>query len=115
MPGLEPVGLDFVDRADVVVTTEVDVPASRTELWDALVDNSTWPDWFEDCRRCEASPPIWREAGDTRRIHVGPLRIDEEAVAIEEHARWAITVTATNLLLARRMLDDQFIFAGAAT
>lgn len=105
MPTLEAVKIDFLERAEFVHSTDVDLPASREEIWDVLVDNSSWSEWFEGCRSIQAVPPIWSASGDTRTIRVGALMIDEVAVELEPQACWAMSIIKTNLPLASRMLE----------
>jgi len=96
MAKLEPVGLDFLDRADHVVSTEVDIAASRDEVWTALVDNAGWADWFA-CSACSGVPATWSSPGDTRTIKIYPLTVDEIAVELDAPSHWAMTIVGTNL------------------
>lgn len=105
MPALEPVGIDFLQRAAYVHSTDVDLPASREEIWNVLADNNSWHEWFDGCRSMRASSPIWSTRGDTRTIRVGALVLDETAVELEPHARWAMSITNSNLPLASRLLE----------
>lgn len=105
MPTLEAVGVDFLQRAEFVHSTDVDLPASREEIWRVLVDNSSWLDWFAGCRSIRASVPIWSTPGDTRRIRVGPLVLEEVAIELDPQARWAMSVTTSSLPLASRLLE----------
>lgn len=105
MPKLEPVELDFLERAEIEVSTEVDLPASIEEVWSVLVDNDSWIHWFSGCRSMVSSVPVWSEAGDTRTIGVDVFKIEEVAVAIDESTRWAMCLTKTNLPMAKRMLE----------
>lgn len=109
MPKMEAVGLDFIDRATHVVSTEVDVAASRDEVWTALVDNAGWVEWF-GCSRCTGSPAIWAAPGDTRTIKLGPLVIDEIAVSVEARERWAMTFVRSNLPLWTGALEMVELF-----
>lgn len=105
MPVLRQVGVDFVDTAEAVLSTDVDLPASIDEVWDVIVDNESWTRWLRGCSRSSASPEIWDAAGDTRTVRVGPLRIDEVAVAVERPHTWAMSLVKTNLPMARAMLE----------
>lgn len=102
---LEPVGVDFLDRAEHVWSTDVDLPATPDEVWDVLADNTSWTEWFAGCRSVESSAPVWTAAGDTRSITVGPMRIEEVAAAVDRPHRWAISLTRTTIPMASRMLE----------
>lgn len=105
MPKLEKVQLDFLDRAEVELSTDVDLSASIEEVWSILVDNDSWVHWFVGCRSMAYSAPVWSDAGDTRTIGVDVLKVEEVAIAIEEPTRWAMCLTRTNLPLAKRMIE----------
>jgi uncharacterized protein YndB with AHSA1/START domain len=106
MSKLLPISGDFFDSADHVFTTMVELPASRAEIWEALVDNAGWADWFMNCRGCEGTPAIWSAAGNTRTIRVGPVRVDEIAVELVPEQRWAMVLTATSIPFAKRMAES---------
>lgn len=105
MPKLAPGDGEFLLEAPVVVSTDVDMPASRAEVWSVIADNATWPEWFVDCRVCKGDPRVWTEAGQTRRIEVGVLKVDERAVELVPEERWVMTLTRTNLLVATKMVE----------
>jgi len=110
MPKLKPAGTSFFEQAPVVVSTEVDMPASRDEVWSAIADNATWTEWFIDCRVCDGTPQVWTETGQTRRIEVSRLKVDERAVELVPFERWVMTLTRTNLLVAKRMVEMLELF-----
>ncbi len=105
MPSLRVASLDLLDVATTAVSTEVDMAASRQAIWDTIVDNSTWPQWFDGCRSCPAEPMVWTAVGDTRTIDVRPLVAREVCVAFDPLARWAFSITHTNLPMARAVIE----------
>lgn len=105
MPKMEPVGIDFLDVAPVVMSTDVDVPLSAEEIWPYLVDNARWMEWFVGCAACSGDPAVWTDAGQTRQITLKPLQVDEISVEVTPNARWAMTLTKTNLPFMKRMLE----------
>ncbi len=106
MAQLHPIPPDFLDDAPHLVTTSVDVPATRDELWAAIVDNATWTEWFVDCRSCVGSPPVWQAAGNTRTISVGRLVVEEIAAELRPGERWVMAVTRLNLPIASSMAES---------
>ncbi len=48
---------------------------------------------------------MWTDAGQTRRIHVGGLKIDEVAVELTPVERWAMSVTRTSTPMASRIVE----------
>ena len=102
---LTPATIDLLDTAEWVFSLDVDLPADIDEVWSVLVDNTSWGDWFNDCKSMTASPSTWSAAGDTRTIHTGPFKIDEVAVELTEPTRWAMTLVSTNIPMAKTMLE----------
>ena len=105
MPTLQRASLEFVDRAELVISNEVDLPAHIDEVWAVIADNSSWPDWFHGCTHMESSHNPWTAAGQSRTIHVAPFKIRESAVAIEAPNLWAMQISKTNLPMANRALE----------
>ena len=110
MPRLTPGDRPFLDLAPVIVSTDVDMPATRDEVWAAIADNASWTEWFVDCRVCDGRPQVWTEPGQTRRIEVGALKVDETAVELVPGERWVMTLTRTNLIVAKRMVETLELF-----
>ena len=105
MPSLRTVGIDYLDTAPTRVSTEVDIEGSLDEVWTALLDNSSWPEWFGSGGSVTASPPVWSSVGDTRSIRVGPMTVDEVAIDVRDRERWAMCLTETNVPLAKAMIE----------
>ena len=106
MFALAPISGDFFETADEVFTTMVELPASRAEIWSALVDNAGWEHWFEGCRSCFGTPSVWEAAGGTRTMRLGAVRIDEIAVELVPERRWVMAITAMGVPLAHRMAES---------
>ncbi len=105
VPRLRAAGLELLDTGDRVVSTEVDVPVDAVSLWSTIVDNSTWSGWFDGCRSCEGQPTVWTAVGDTRRIDVRPLVVDETCIVFEPEKRWGFRLDRTNLPLASAAIE----------
>ena len=105
MPVLQRASLEFLDHAELVISTEVDLPAHIDEVWAVIADNDSWPEWFHKCTAMESSHNPWTAAGQSRTIRVTPFVIREVAVAIEPPNLWAMQLSKTNLLMAKRGLE----------
>ncbi len=105
MPILQRASLEFVETAELVISTEVDLPAGIDEVWAVIADNSSWPDWFHNCTAMESSHNPWTAAGQSRTIRVTPFKIRETAVAIEAPTLWAMQLAKTNLPMATKALE----------
>ena len=106
MPALQRSSMSFLDEAEYIFTTEVDLPAEIHEVWAVIADNTSWPEWFKDCRAMDYSHATWTAAGQTRTIKLMPFVIREAAVAIEAPNLWAMQLSHTNLPLASRALEQ---------
>lgn len=102
---LTPATIDLLDTAEWVFSMDVDLPANIDEVWAVLIDNTSWSEWFKDCKKMEASPSTWTNPGDSRTIHTGLFKIDEIAVELTAPSRWAMTLTSTNVPMAKTMLE----------
>ena len=110
MPVLQGASLSFIDDAEYVFTTEVDLPADIDEVWAVIADNGSWTEWFKDCKAMESSDDPWTAAGQTRTIKVTPFVIEESAIAIEPPNLWAMQFSRTNLPMASRAVERLELF-----
>lgn len=109
MPVMQRASLSYVDDAELVISTDVDLPAEINEVFAVIADNTSWSEWFKDCSHVEASHNPWTAAGQRRTITVAstpkPLEITEVAVAIEPPHLWAMQFARANLPIAKRGLE----------
>ncbi len=102
---LEPATLELLDTAEFTLSTDVDLAASIDEVWAVIADNTSWTEWFHNCTKMTASHDTWTAAGQTRTISTTPFVIEEVAIEVDEPNRWAMSLTKTNLPMAKRMLE----------
>ena len=70
---MRPVGLEFLEAAELRVAVEVVCALPRRTVWDAFVDPSTWVDWFpgvEEAAYPEHQPPYGPGTKRTARVRV---------------------------------------------
>jgi hypothetical protein len=103
---LSEVGVDFVDRAPLVVREELVLEGVTPDVvWPALADATAWVEWFDgmtEAHYTSVGPP---GAGATRRIRVSLLRVTEEVLAFESGKRFAFRVTQANVPTLRAMVE----------
>ena len=63
MPKCEPVGLDFIERARIVIGQQVSVQASPTQVWKILNDTERWPEWFTSMKTARITSVTWDGIG----------------------------------------------------
>jgi hypothetical protein len=104
---LSEVGVDFVDRAPVVVREELVLEGVTPEaVWPALADATAWVEWFDamsEAGYTSSEPP---GVGATRRVRVSMLRATEEVLALEPWSQFAFLVTEVNMPALRAMVED---------
>lgn len=107
MPTCERVGPDFVDKATVRTTVEVNVSASPAQVWQVLNETERWPEWFDGMKTARVTSAEWNGIGSSRYVKVGPLGVDEEIVAWEPEKLWGFCATQLNLTgwIAKRMVE----------
>ena len=107
MPKCDPVGLDFIEQAGLVITVDVTVKASPAQVWQVLNETERWPEWFDGMKECRVTSESWDGLGSTRSVKVGPMRVDEKMVAWESDVQWGFHATQLNMVgyIAKRMLE----------
>ena len=99
------VGLEFLEEAPRITVVECDVALPRQEVWDAVVDPPSWPEWFPGVRSAAylGEPPYG--VGTTRVADVGGHLMEETMLAWDEGRRWAYRIDRTTLPLAKAQLE----------
>jgi len=107
MPRCEVVGLDFVDRAGVVIKADVELAANPAQVWQVLNDTDRWPEWFDGMKTAAVTSPKWDGVGSTRSVRVGPLVVDEQMITWQPDQQWGFCATRMNALgwIAKRMVE----------
>lgn len=105
MATLTPATPDFLDTAPFRVVTEATVSAPIDSCWSLLVDAASWVQWFKEMSAVEATPWIWTEVGQTRRVTVNGLRVNETAISLDPQREYAFTITKWPLPIAKRAAE----------
>ena len=103
---LRPVDLDFLDNAPRTYVVECDVALPRSEVWKAIIDPPTWPEWFPGVRSASylGDPPYG--VGTVRVADVGGYRMEETMLAWDEERRWAYRIDRATVPLAKAQLES---------
>jgi len=97
--------VDFPDTAPVRIVVEASLKSSAASVWEMLIDNPGWVNWFNGVTLCENTSDPASGVGATRRIVVNGLLADEEFIAWEPQRLWAFTVLETSRSFARRWVE----------
>ncbi len=82
----------------------MDLP--RQAVWEALVDSSTWSEWWPGVRSASyvGDPPYG--VGTRRIADVGGWRMEETLLAWDEGRRWAYRIDRSTAPLAKAQLES---------
>ncbi len=105
MPKLELAPPEFLDTAPFRVVTEVTVAAPISRCWELLADQASWVQWFDAMAWVEATPWIWTEPGQKRRVSVNGLTVHEQAISVEPEKEYAFSIVKWPLLNAVRAAE----------
>lgn len=106
MPKLTLVDKDFLDQATQTIEVSAIIAAPVSDVWSAIVDNDTWPEWFEGMTRCEGTSRPASGLDASRFVAIGPFELQETFIVWEENVSWGFSVTETNLIFAKKILEQ---------
>jgi carbon monoxide dehydrogenase subunit G len=102
---LQPVGLEFLEKAEQVFRVEQQVAAPLERVWEAFADAASWSRWFpgvEWARYDGASPA---GVGTIRRSSVAGVEYEETMLVWDRGRRWAYRVDRSTAPVARAQLE----------
>ncbi len=101
MPSTRPQDVGFYSTAPVHFSATRTLPATPDEVFAALADTPSWPQWFAALTKAEWTSDAPYGVGSTRRVHIGPIKVDERFIVWEPGVRWGFTFTATTIPTVR--------------
>lgn len=111
---LRPVDDAFLDDAQIVIRSSVDLAATPAQVWEALGSDEMWS-WLPIIDRVEWLTPRPHEAGCVRRLRLGKfLTVDEEFYRWDVEKRATFRVTAQNRNVLDGLIED-FVLEPSAT
>lgn len=97
--------LNWIDHAPVSVTRTRRIAASSDEIWAAIADHESWPQWFDALTEVEVLGS-GEGVGGRRRVHIRSIAIEEEFLAWEPGERFAFVLTGANKPGIKSMVED---------
>ena len=88
---------DWTPTAPVKVSATREIAATAKEVFDALADHETWPEWFTAIDKVERIGDLHDGIGSKRRVHIGRAHVDEEFIVWEPGKAWGFTVFEANM------------------
>ncbi len=102
MGKLTPRTPDWTDTAPVNMTAVQEIRADADDVFAALADHETWPEWFSAISRVERLGDQYDGVGSQRRVHLarGLFHTDETFIEWDPGRVWSFTVCEANGPLA---------------
>mgnify|MGYP001817747313 CR=1 FL=1 len=94
---------DWTQTAPVKASATREIAATADEVFTALADHETWPEWFTSISRVERFGELDAGVGSNRSVFVGKVRIDEEFIVWDEGKEWGFTVIAASIGFLRSL------------
>ena len=92
MGSLTPRPPEWTDTAPVRIHASREMWATPDEVFAALADHETWPEWFPDVSAVERLGDQRDGVGSRRRVIIGGrARVDEEFIVWEPGSAWGFT------------------------
>ncbi|MEV7521161.1 SRPBCC family protein [Streptomyces sp. NPDC091371] len=100
---LRPVGLDFIEDAQIRLVFAAEVAAAPEDVYQALAEEvEGWPRWF---KAVSLARPTHGGAGREIKL-LGGVRFEETVMAADPEQRYAYRVDTTNVPGVRALLEE---------
>lgn len=86
---------EWTDQAPVKISASREIIASPNEIFTALADHESWPQWFSQLTKVERYGDLQEGVGSNRRVFIKRIEVDEEFVLWEPGTVWEFTVLET--------------------
>ena len=103
---MKKVEIDFLEKAPRIYVAECTVALAREQVWKAIIDAPTWPEWFPGVRSASylGGPPYG--VGTTRVADVGGFLMEETMLAWDDGRCWAYRIDRSTAPLAKAQLES---------
>jgi len=108
---------EWIAKAPVKVSAAREMRATPDQVFDALCDHETWPEWFSSIQKVERLGDQGEGVGSRRRVTVNKrFVVDEEFIVWEPGKAWGFTVyeastgafrTLNELVQIQAIADDR--------
>ena len=95
---------EWIHSAPVQASATRELDASPGEVFEALCDHESWPEWFETIKKVERFGSIETGVGSNRRVFINDrIAIDEEFNVWEPNTAWGFTILSMKLPVLKSM------------
>lgn len=106
MPRCNKADRSFLNQAKVKEVNTVVLPVSAERAFAVFRDAAAWPKWFGGLDKVQWTSAEPFGVGTTRRVWLGPLRVDEYFFDWVDNQRFAFYFTATNLPFVKTLVEE---------
>ncbi len=89
---------EWIHTAPVQVSASREIAATADEVFTALADHESWPEWFHTIQKVERYGDLHEGIGSNRRVHINTrVAVDEEFIVWEPGKAWGFTILSTTI------------------
>jgi uncharacterized protein YndB with AHSA1/START domain len=97
---------EWIDEAPFQASATREIDATPDEVFAALADHETWPEWFDSIIRAERFGDLNECVGSKRRVFINKrVAVDEEFNVWEPGERWGFVVLSATMPGLRSMVE----------
>jgi len=101
---LTPRSPEWTPTAPLQVSATREVAATPTEVFEALADHESWPQWFKAIKRVERFGDLDEGIGSNRRVFINDrIAVDEEFIVWEPGRAWGFTALSATVGVLRSL------------
>jgi uncharacterized protein YndB with AHSA1/START domain len=89
---------EWIHTAPVQARATREIAATADEVFAALADHESWPEWFTSIKRVERFGDLDAGVGSNRRVHINKrISVDEEFIVWEPGKEWGFTIVESSV------------------
>jgi carbon monoxide dehydrogenase subunit G len=89
---------EWIHTAPIQVSATREIAATADEVFAALADHESWPEWFSSIDRVERLGDLRDGIGSHRRVHINKrVTVAEEFVVWEPGKAWGFTIVSSSI------------------
>ena len=100
---------DFLDNAPRTVNCSIVVSVSASNLWNNIIDQNNWTNWFKGLNKCELVSPSPVNLHSKRIIQVGILKFYEDIIILRSERAFGFTILEENIGLFKRAVEAVYL------
>lgn len=95
----------WIDDADIVCHSTIEIEATPAQVWARIADHETWSEWFTTLDKVEVTGAP-TGVGGARRATAGRIPLDEEFTVWNENEQFSFAIVKSPLLFLDALAED---------